>query len=133
VYESIDPLYTKVSSKDPSIKKDPSIINSEREDGEAVPEKRKRFSPPTPEQVRAYAKESGRPDYSQQFCDHYITNGWKVGRGGLPMKDWKAAYRTWCVNEEKWKKPQAKTDTRKYVEQKPECKIEFPWKGITTT
>lgn len=121
VYESIDPLYTKVSSKDPSIKKDPSIINSEREDGEAVPERSLRFSPPSLEQIRNYARESGRPDHSEPFFDYYTSNGWKVGRNA--MKDWRAAYRQWCAREKK--KPQA--DTRKYAERPAKFDVPCPW------
>ena len=30
---------------------------------------------------------------AQRFIDYYTSNGWKVGRN--PMKDWKAAVRTW--------------------------------------
>jgi hypothetical protein len=109
--------------------KDKTTSNNykEREGGEAAQERSLRFSPPSLEQIRNYARESGRPDHSEPFFDYYTSNGWKVGRNA--MKDWQAAYRQWCARERK--KPQA--DTRKYVEQKPECKIEFPWKGITTT
>jgi hypothetical protein len=32
-------------------------------------------------------------DMSQRFVDYYESNGWKVGKN--PMKDWKAAVRTW--------------------------------------
>ena len=28
-----------------------------------------------------------------RFVDYYTSNGWKVGKN--PMKDWKAAVRTW--------------------------------------
>jgi len=33
----------------------------------------------------------------QKFMDYYSANGWKVGRN--PMKDWKAAIRTWEQRE----------------------------------
>ncbi|MBQ6670217.1 MAG: hypothetical protein IJM80_01140, partial [Firmicutes bacterium] len=33
----------------------------------------------------------------ERFIDYYDANGWKVGRN--PMKDWKAAVRTWVRNE----------------------------------
>ena len=32
-------------------------------------------------------------DLSQRFVDYYESNGWKVGKN--PMKDWRAAVRTW--------------------------------------
>lgn len=55
----------------------------------------KRFQKPTPEQVDAYAAEVGyhRPNLGPAFCDHYEAGGWKIGT--KPMKDWKAAVRTW--------------------------------------
>ena len=38
--------------------------------------------------------------------DYYDSNGWKVGKAGLPMKDWKASYRKWCRND--YSKPKNK-------------------------
>jgi len=55
--------------------------------------KRKRFSPPTVEEVKAYCLERGNGVNAERFCDYYTANGWKVGKN--PMKDWKAAVRTW--------------------------------------
>lgn len=56
--------------------------------------KRKRFAPPTPEEVQAYADEKGYIIDPERFCDFYASKGWKVGSS--PMKDWKAAVRNWC-------------------------------------
>lgn len=55
-----------------------------------------RFVPPTVEEVDAYCKERGNQVDPQRFVDYYEANGWKVGRN--PMKDWKAAVRTWEKN-----------------------------------
>lgn len=52
-----------------------------------------RFVKPTVEQVRAYCEERQNGIDAQAFIDHYTSNGWKVGNA--PMKDWKAAVRTW--------------------------------------
>lgn len=49
--------------------------------------------PPSPEQVSAYAASRGIRLEGQEFCDHYDSNGWKVGK--TSMKDWQAAVRTW--------------------------------------
>lgn len=57
-------------------------------------EKRKRFTPPTVEEVRAYCKERGNRVDPQRFVDFYTANGWTQGRG-KPIKDWRAAVRTW--------------------------------------
>ena len=54
---------------------------------------RKRFIIPTPEEVQAYCNERKNDISGQQFCDFYSSKGWKVG--SQPMKDWKAAVRTW--------------------------------------
>lgn len=54
---------------------------------------RKRFIIPTPEEVQAYCNERKNDISGQQFCDFYSSKGWKIGKE--PMKDWKAAVRTW--------------------------------------
>lgn len=53
----------------------------------------RRFTPPTPEEVRQYCNERRNNVNPEQFCDFYTAKGWKVGNN--PMKDWKAAVRTW--------------------------------------
>jgi hypothetical protein len=53
----------------------------------------KRFIPPTAEEVRAYCEARGNAVDPQRWMDYYTSNGWKVGKN--PMKDWKAAVRTW--------------------------------------
>ena len=54
---------------------------------------RKRFEKPSVDDVRAYCQERGNNVDPVRFCDYYDSNGWKVGKN--PMKDWKAAVRTW--------------------------------------
>nr|WP_314992077.1 DUF6291 domain-containing protein [uncultured Capnocytophaga sp.] len=54
---------------------------------------RKRFTIPTPEEVQAYCDKRKNGISGQQFCDFYSSKGWKIGKE--PMKDWKAAVRTW--------------------------------------
>lgn len=53
----------------------------------------KRFSKPTLEEVTAYCLERGKGVDPQKWYDYYSANGWKVGKN--PMRDWKAAVRTW--------------------------------------
>lgn len=67
-------------------------INKERE-------KRARFNPPTVEDVKAYCAETGTDIDPQRFVDYYTSNGWRVGRN--PMKDWKAAVRSWARRDGK--------------------------------
>lgn len=52
-----------------------------------------RFVKPTLEDVQAYCLERGKGVDAQKWYDYYSANGWKVGKN--PMKDWKAAVRTW--------------------------------------
>lgn len=63
-----------------------------------VNEEKKRFSPPTIDELNEFIKEN---QYSlvdpQRFIDYYTSVGWRVGRN--PMKDWKAAVRQWNARE----------------------------------
>lgn len=62
---------------------------------------RTRFTPPTVEEVSAYAAEKGWKDWqfnAQRFVDFYVSKGWKVGKD--PMKDWKAAARGWVSRQQ---------------------------------
>lgn len=52
-----------------------------------------RFVKPTLEEVKAYCKERLNMVDAEKFVNYYESNGWKVGKN--PMKDWKAAIRTW--------------------------------------
>ena len=57
---------------------------------------RKRFQPPTSEEVRAYCEEKGFTFDPEMFVSFYESKGWLVGR--TPMTSWKAACRTWQHN-----------------------------------
>ena len=54
---------------------------------------KKKFVPPTVEEVRDYCQERGNKVDPQAFVDHYTSNGWMVGKN--KMKSWKAAVGTW--------------------------------------
>ena len=56
---------------------------------------------PTLEEVKDYCKERGNKVDPERWFDYYTSNGWKVGKN--PMKDWKAAVRTWERGESKAK------------------------------
>ena len=54
----------------------------------------KRFVKPTIDEVRAYIKERGYKNFTaEKWMNFYESKGWKIGKN--PMKDWKAAVRTW--------------------------------------
>lgn len=55
---------------------------------------RSRFVPPTIDEIKAYCLERKNTVDAERFFDFYSANGWVQGRG-KPIKDWKAAVRTW--------------------------------------
>lgn len=73
-----------------------------------------RFTPPTVEEVQAYCDERGNGVNATRFVNYYESNGWKVGRN--PMKDWKAAVRTWEKNDEKPAQSPKKSDGSEYAD-----------------
>ena len=56
-------------------------------------EERKKFVPPTVDEVKDYCSERGNNVNAERFIDFYTAKGWRIGKE--PMKDWKAAVRTW--------------------------------------
>lgn len=56
-----------------------------------------KFDPPSLDEVKAYCAERGKGVNPEKWYDHYLSNGWMVGK--TKMKDWKAAVRTWERNE----------------------------------
>ena len=68
----------------------PAAVRKERED---KPPSSPRFKPPTLEEVTAYCSQMHYNVDPVRWFNYYSANGWKVGRN--PMKDWKAAVRTW--------------------------------------
>lgn len=57
----------------------------------------KRFTKPTVDEVRDYCQKQGYNINAESFVDFYESKGWLVGK--TPMKDWKAAVRTWARND----------------------------------
>lgn len=52
---------------------------------------------PTLEEVTAYCNQRGNGIDPERFIDYYTANGWRVGK--QPMRDWKAAVRSWEKRE----------------------------------
>ena len=59
------------------------------------------FTPPTIVEVTAYCQERGKGIDPEAWLAHYQANGWRVGRAGHPMRNWKAAVVTWEKNSSK--------------------------------
>ena len=59
-----------------------------------------KFQKPTKQEILDYAKEKKlKTDCIDDFMDYYESNGWRVGKAGLPMKSWEASYRKWCRSD----------------------------------
>ena len=56
----------------------------------------KRFQKPTASQIEEYAQTIDFSLDGSHFYDYYESKGWKIGN--TPMKDWRAAVRTWKRN-----------------------------------
>lgn len=71
--------------------------------------KRKCFTPPTVDEVRAYCQERGNNIDPQRFVDFYESKDWHIGKD--KMKNWKAAVRTWESRDKQTtpKQPNEKT------------------------
>ena len=81
-----------------------------------------RFTPPTRDEVAAYIAEKGYRVDPDRWLAYNESNGWKVGKN--PMKDWRAAVRTWATNgvdsgSVKKTTTQAGYGQRQYEERKP--------------
>ena len=63
----------------------------------AKPPARTRFSPPSVREIEEYCREKGFLLDAERFVDYYASIGWRVGQN--PMKDWRAAVRTWVKKD----------------------------------
>ena len=75
--------------------------------------KRKRFTPPTIEEVKAYCVERKNNIDAEHFIDYYSSQHWKKANG-RPLEDWKAAVRTWEKNNYS-KQPQVTESVPDYI------------------
>ena len=85
---SVDEPSTQVRLGKDSIDKNSIVIIDEKTT--------KKFKKPSLEEVKEYCQERNNNINAEHFIDYYDANGWKVGKN--PMKDWKAAIRTWERN-----------------------------------
>lgn len=93
-------LLEKETKEENLSKENPTEIFPQCESVETGEEKRKkvapkkeRFKPPTVQEVQDYCNERQNGIQAYTFVNFYQSKGWKVGN--QPMKDWKAAVRTW--------------------------------------
>lgn len=68
---------------------------------------KKRFTPPSLDEVKAYATTRGRTDLTKSFFDYYDAGDWK-DKDGKPVKNWKQKFISW-----ENRSPKAETQERK--------------------
>ena len=90
------------------------LVEESIEEGETAPAKRKRFTPPTVEEVAEYCTERKNGINPQAFIDYYEARKWYLGK--TKMSDWKAAVRTW-ENRRKDDKPKQGFTYNDYTEE----------------
>ena len=85
-------------------------------------DKKKRFVKPSLDEVKAYCQKRNNSVDPEAFIDFYESKGWKIGN--QPMKDWKAAVRTW---ERRDSRPANKSSPNTYekIHSYPERKYDF--------
>lgn len=71
--------------------------------------KRKVFTKPTLDEVAAYCIERSNGIDAASFINFYESKGWLIGKS--PMKDWKAAVRTWEAKRKENKPKAVKVET----------------------
>ena len=69
---------------------------------------RAKFQKPSLDEIRVYCQERGNQVDPEQFFNFYESKGWIIGKS--PMKDWRAAVRSWEKREKEI--PQRKRSTR---------------------
>lgn len=75
----------------------PRIDKTRLDNKESKPKKTtSRFVKPTIDEVMDYCRQRNNQVDANRFVDYYEANGWRIGKN--PMKDWKAAIRTWERN-----------------------------------
>ena len=87
----------------------------EEEQQQTTTTKSKRFKKPTIEEIKAYCDERKNGINAEYFFNYYESKEWVVGK--TPMKNWKAAVRTWEIKEKEFNgglknEPVAKSNSR---------------------
>lgn len=75
---------------------------------------RKQFTPPTLDEVTAYAESRGHPEFAKKFFEYFTVGNW-IDAKGQPVQNWKQKFLTWEANgKDKNGQPARKNST--YVE-----------------
>ena len=92
---------SKAKQETTTINQQPGTNNQEQENNNDKPKRKpkKRFSPPSLEEVKIHVIEKGYKFDPDAFLAHYESNGWMVGKN--KMKCWKSACVGWSSREKK--------------------------------
>lgn len=105
------------NGSDIDIDKDNTKENVKKKSAKSTKTQNK-FVKPTNEELKDFAlQEHLRTDIIAEFMDYYDSNGWRVGKAGLPMKDWKATYRRWCRNQHETKEELQEKERKRQEEE----------------
>lgn len=104
------------SDIDLDLDKDIDIDKYKRKELSKDNSKRKVFTPPTVEEVKAYCEERNNGIDPEYFIAFYESKGWMIGKN--KMKSWKAAIITWEKNSKKEGKSDGKQhNTTEFTEE----------------
>lgn len=100
-----NPNQSKTSEEQPTRTKDVKTKDEKTKDKDnpkaedSITSATRKFSTPSVDDVRSYCQERKNGIDAQRFFDFYASKGWRVGN--QPMKDWRAAVRTWEAPDRK--------------------------------
>lgn len=83
-------------------------LSKDKYKGNNTTSKKESFKKPTLEEIQTYCSERKNNVDAEKFFNYYTANGWKVGKN--PMKDFKAAVRTWEKNQNKYNNTNSTTE-----------------------
>lgn len=112
--------HSNTPSTDPQLKVE---VEEEVKVEDKVKKGNRRFTPPTRDEVAAYIAEKGYSVDPDHWMAHYESNGWKVGSN--PMKDWRAAVRTWARND--MNRPRQDQPRKVIAQQYTQREVEPEW------
>jgi len=83
----------KETNRKPTPEKEIELEIDKELNKETEKEERKRFTPPSREDIETFTNENQCHIDIDTFLDYYNSNGWKIGKN--KMSDWKATVRNW--------------------------------------
>ncbi len=92
-----------------------SLLDKDIDKDKKENNKKKSFTPPTLDEVQAYAKERGREDLAAAFYDFFTVGNWHDSNG-TAVKSWKQKFITWEQHNPKKEPPPQSSPYRKTVE-----------------